>query len=215
MLHALLFLACGGSPPPDAPPPDVVPGAPTTNLQCAEGTTQKETTTASGTERWCDRDGVMHGPYLRLFPDGTRAARGAYDNSQPDGDWVWWHENGQESGKGKYAKGGRQTGSWTRWHPNGAKQEEGDYLAGRKAGSWIRWFESGKKAEEGLYHNDTKNGLWTYFLDDDENRVEKTELWEGGVMKEEKVVNAKPVEGEEGKDGKGEKGAKSKGDKPK
>ena len=206
-----LLLACGGAPadaPTDAPPPEAGAGN-LANLQCAEGTAQKETTGPSGTERWCDRDGVMHGAYVRLYPDGKRAARGAYDNSPPDGDWVWWHENGQESGKGKYAKGGRQTGAWTRWHPNGAKQEEGDYLQGRKAGHWTRWYETGKKQEEGLYHNDAKNGLWTYFLDDEENSVERTELWEGGAMKEEKIITPKP--GEEGKDGKGAKGKAGKG----
>ena len=89
-----------------------------------------------------------------------------------------------KSQKGKFVKG-KQTGSWTWWHPNGQRAEEGDYLVGRKAGQWVSWYESGAKKEEGIYHNGMKNGVWTYYNDDKDNTVEKTERWENGGIVEE------------------------------
>ncbi|MCB9686540.1 MAG: hypothetical protein H6738_08435 [Alphaproteobacteria bacterium] len=160
---------------------------PGTTITCPEGTNEQTATSSKGEERWCDRAGVMHGPYIRLYPNGERAVKGEYDNSVPNSDWVWWHENGKEMSKGKYIKG-KQTGPWTWWHDNGVRAEEGDFLGGRKAGQWVKYFESGRKQEEGLFHNDMKNGTWTYYVDDDEGTVERTERWEGGKMVEETIL---------------------------
>lgn len=186
-----MLLACGGS----ETSTNTAELSPSENtkpeISCPEGTALEIGQTAKGTEQWCDRGGVMHGPYFRQYPSGARAVKGRYDNNQPDGDWIWWHDGADEieSQKGKYVKG-KQTGAWTWWHPNGKRAEEGDYLAGRKAGQWVAWYESGAKKDEGLYNNGMKSGLWTYFNDDSENTVLKTERWENGSIVEE---NGKPV----------------------
>jgi hypothetical protein len=191
MLHVvstLLLLACSGGAPGtgEVDGPAVVPSRP--DISCPEGTVLESGKSAKGDEQWCDRGGVMHGPYIRYYPDGTRAVKGSHDNNLPDGDWIWWHENKIESSKGKYVKG-KQTGSWTWWHPNGNRAEEGDFLQGRKAGQWVSWYESGLKVEEGLYHNGMKNGAWTYYNDDPENTVARTERWENGAIVEEHGVD--------------------------
>ncbi len=190
MFTTLLLAACSGTAPTDAPATDA-PAPVVQELQCPEGTTIQSANSAKGEEKWCDRGGVMHGPYVQYYPDGSKAVKGSYDSNVPDGDWIYWHENGQESSKGKYVKG-KQTGSWTWWHPNGNRMEEGDFLAGRKAGQWTSWFESGMKKEEGIYHNGMKNGTWTYFMDDEENSVARIEKWELGEMKEAKESAPKP-----------------------
>jgi antitoxin component YwqK of YwqJK toxin-antitoxin module len=197
-LTLLLAIGCGGTPPetgePTDPQPEINPAATeefsdaARALQCPEGTTIERGANAKGVEYWCDRDGVMHGSYLREYPSGELATKGAYDNNDADGAWIWWHENGQESSKGKYAKA-KQTGSWTWWHENGERQKEGDFLVGRKQGQWTAWHESGLKAEEGLYHNDMKNGTWRYYNDDEENTVARTEVWQNGQMTNEKVFD--------------------------
>lgn len=195
MLWSLLYACSGGEKP--VPPPDPQPQAPKPEIVCPEGTALEMGQTSTGTEYWCDRNGVMHGPYLRLYPSGRKAVKGKHDNNQPDGDWIWWHDspNEIESQKGKYVKG-KQTGPWTWWHPNGNRAEEGDFLAGRKAGQWVSWYEGGAKKDEGLYHNGMKNGVWTYYADGPENTVTKTERWENGGLVEE---NGKPVAAEDGK----------------
>jgi antitoxin component YwqK of YwqJK toxin-antitoxin module len=187
MLTTLFLLACSGSETPAEDPAALLPPA---EITCPEGTVLQTAASAKGEETWCDRGGVMHGPYLQHYPDGSKATKGTYDSNVPDSDWIYWHPNGQESSKGKYARG-KQTGSWTWWHANGNRQEEGDYLAGRKAGQWTTWYEDGKKKEEGIYHNGMKNGAWTYFNDDEENTIQKVERWELGEMKESREV--KPV----------------------
>jgi antitoxin component YwqK of YwqJK toxin-antitoxin module len=203
----VMLLACTGAPTDSSTDPAAgpEPSSGRADLACPEGTKETENTTGGGSERYCDKDGLMQGPYVRYFPSGEWAAKGAYDHSEPDGDWTWRHENGQDSQKGKYVKG-KQVGSWTRWYANGVKEEDGDYLSGRKAGTWTSYFESGRKREFGIYHNDMKNGLWTYLHDNEEGTVHRTEMWEGGNMKEEKIVNATPPSDDKDGKAKGKKG---------
>ena len=194
--------ACGGEAPPpegghdaeahgdghEAPPaPEPVAAADANNpsVRCEAGATPQTAETDKGTEYWCDRDGAMHGPFLRMHKVGQKAAEGAYDNNLPNGPWIWWHPNGAEESKGKYNKG-KQTGSWTWWYENGSKKEEGDYLQGRKQGTWTSYFDSARRSEEGNYHNGMKTGMWTYWVDSEETTVERTEVWENGQLKETK-----------------------------
>jgi hypothetical protein len=193
VMHLFLQLAAcfGGSSTPGEG--DAAQPAPTRPmLQCPIGTTLESGNSAKGNESWCDKDGVMHGPYVRYYPDGARAVKGAYDNNLPDGDWIWWHDNQQEASKGKYVRG-KQTGPWTWWHANGNRAEEGDFLQGRKAGQWVSWFDSGSKKDEGMYHNGIKDGLWTYYDNSVENEIVRTERWERGAMAEEHVIKNVPA----------------------
>ena len=184
-----LLAACGESVPSDdasTPPAPVAPApeapvTPTVGLDCPEGTKPQETRSDDGVERWCDREGIQHGDYVRYYADGSRAASGAWDNNQEDGPWVWWHDNGQEKTRGKYIKG-RQAGSWTWYYANGNREKEGDFLQGREAGTWTAWYETGRRKEEGLFHNGTKNGTWLFYLDDEANSLVRTEVWANGVL---------------------------------
>jgi hypothetical protein len=154
-------------------------------MSCEAGTQHQQAETSEGVEHWCDRNGTMHGPFLRMFKNGERKTEGTYFNNLPDGTWIWWHESGKESQKGKYVKG-KKTGSWTSWYASGARMEEGDYLQGRKQGTWTKWYESGKKMESGMYHNGMKSSVWTYYDEDEENTAMRTERYENGKMVEEK-----------------------------
>ncbi|MEZ4235774.1 MAG: hypothetical protein R3F59_06340 [Myxococcota bacterium] len=196
MLIVSALSACIGSSTPTVPEPSSEPDEVGPSLTCPDGTSQETSVSEGGTEVWCDKGGIMHGPYLRLYPNGQRAAKGAYDNNLADSDWIWWHENGAEASKGKYVRG-KQTGQWTWWHDNGVKAEDGDFLQGRKAGQWVSYYESGAKKEEGMYHNSIKDGLWTFYEDNAENSVLRTELWEQGSLAEEHLLKK-----DEGKDGK-------------
>jgi antitoxin component YwqK of YwqJK toxin-antitoxin module len=196
---SLLLLACSGGetdavdpadgtvPEPVAVEPDAPEGVAIGGITCEAGTNPQEATTDKGREFWCDRGGVMHGPFLRLHSDDTKATEGAYSDNLPDGNWIWWHPNGTEASKGKYVKG-KQTGSWTSWYEEGTRKDEGDYLQGRKQGTWTGWHATGMKSEEGIYHNGMKNALWTYFDDSEENFPVRTELWKNGQLAEEKEV---------------------------
>lgn len=192
-LTAAWLAACSGSKSTSEAESEDGPARP--QIACSEGRTLESATGPKGEEQWCDRAGMMDGPYIRIYPGGEKAAKGFYANNQQDGDWWAWHENGQEATKGKYSKG-KKTGPWTWWHPNGNRAEEGDYLVDRKQGQWTVWFESGAKAEEGMYHNSVKTGVWSYFNDDAENSLAKTEKWENGTLVETKGTEPKTRAGD-------------------
>lgn len=192
----LLLLACGGgeNAGPDPLPAPTAGGLarreplpPVAMQSCPEDTNLETAQTSSGGEQYCDRGGVLHGPYYAFYPSGEQRVRGSYDDGVMNGDWIEWHENGQERLKGRYVRG-KETGPWTWWHPNGNRSEEGDFLQGRRAGKWTAWFESGAKKEEGMYHNGMKDGSWTYYNDDTEGSVARTERWENGILAEEHVT---------------------------
>ncbi len=200
MLISLLLLIACSEPEPmvDAPPdpaepdgtmpaPGDQPEAVVAPINCEPGTSGQMADTEKGREFWCDKGGLMHGPFVRHHPNGSKAAEGHYANNLPDGNWIWWHPNGVEEAKGKYVKG-KQTGSWTTWYDNGVRSEEGDYLQGRKQGTWTSWFESGAKSEDGIFHNGMKNATWIYYDDSEENKPVRTELWKNGQMAEEKAI---------------------------
>jgi hypothetical protein len=178
-------------------------------IECTEGARPQAGKSANGIEQWCERDGVMHGPYNRFHDDGTKAVDGMYADNAPDGNWLWKHPNGTKASKGTYRKG-KQAGSWTWWHPNGMRAQEGDFLAGRKAGHWTAWFDEGSKKEMGLYHNGNKHGDWSYFKSQTDEDLARTETWQRGVLVQ-TVLPAPPETTEDGesKDGKSDKASKS------
>lgn len=157
-------------------------------LNCPEDTVLESGSSAKGTEHWCDRGGVMHGPYLLIHPNGEKATSGAYDKNQPNGAWTWWHDNGKQSKKGKFSHN-KKTGAWTWWHDNGNRMKEGDYLQGRRQGQWTTFYPSGMKESEGMYQNDRRNGIWTFYNDNEDNSIAKTERYENDEMVEEKIID--------------------------
>ncbi len=158
-------------------------------LNCPSETTLESGSSAKGVEHWCDRGGVMHGPYLLHHPNEEKATSGTYDNNQEHGAWTWWHDNGQQAQKGKYNRG-KKTGAWTWWHENGNRLKEGDYLQGRRQGQWTTFYPSGMKESEGMFQNDRRNGVWNFYSDDEDNAITKTERYENDEMIEEQIIRA-------------------------
>lgn len=187
---ALSLFGCGDPAPAPTPAPAgapreaVIPEPDLPTLACPEATTQESASSDKSVQYWCERDGVMHGPYVEYHLNDEKAASGAYVENQPDGPWIWWHDNGATEKKGKFSKG-KQTGAWTWWHANGNRKEEGDFLQGRRQGQWTTYYESGLKESEGMYQNGMKNGAWTFYEDDVENTVILARNYENGeVVKE-------------------------------
>lgn len=99
--------------PPDPPAVDAaIPDAePPPKLACEPGTTL----TAAAFPKsalYCERtDGVRHGAFATLFPDGAVETTGTYKDGKLDGPW---HRN----------------------YPDGSIAEQGDYVDGVKDGTW-------------------------------------------------------------------------------
>ena len=65
------------------------------------------------------RNGIMHGPQVAYYDDGTLWYRGSHNNGKKEGPWIDWHPNGNLNYKGNY-KNGKRTGRWVDYKSNGA-----------------------------------------------------------------------------------------------
>ena len=195
----LLSSACGLLTPPEPQPrtPAAALDQPQVpNLPCPPETQLESGSSPKGQEYFCQRDGELHGAYLRYHPeppDGgelVKGVSGSYQNGKEHGNWTWWYEDGTPMAKGKYNVG-KQTGAWTWWHEGGSRKEEGDFIQGRRQGQWTTYFESGRKSAQGMYHNGMRQGSWVFYDDDQENSLARTEIYENDQLMSEKVVNKK------------------------
>ena len=93
------------------------------------------------------------GEELRYAPNQERPYAGwvkrdrelwQFQNGKPNGLYISWFWNGQNSEKGIF-RNGEKVGLWTEWHDNGQKWEEGTYKEGKKNGRWTEWDQNGEK----------------------------------------------------------------------
>lgn len=99
--------------------------------------------------------GERHGDTVQ-YGEGCDANKGkrvvvgrtSYVMGTKDGEYTWFHCDGQVNTSGTYV-GGQSHGTWTWTRRNGTKIREGEYVCGRAVGPWSEWDEKGtlKKTE--------------------------------------------------------------------
>ncbi|MEJ7604562.1 MAG: hypothetical protein WKG01_42310 [Kofleriaceae bacterium] len=147
-----LAAACGSGAAPSNVPPQpqhasdaaMNPGEPT-KLACGTGTLATPAPALDPTWSCTRPDGTRHGPFVTLFPDGTIAIRGAYDQGLLAGLWERHHHAGGIAERGAYA-GGHKTGRWQQMSASGALLGEYELVAG--TGTEKRWFDDGARYAE-------------------------------------------------------------------
>ncbi len=92
-------------------------------------------------------DGLMEGPFLSWWPDGTPRAEGTYLTSLAEFTWRFWHQNGQLMAECDFHQG-QFHGPCTEWYDTGVKKAEGTYSMGMRVGDWIYWTEDGEETSE-------------------------------------------------------------------
>lgn len=110
----------------------VAPSAADERLACPEKTVARESKTALGVERWCERPGppaVRHGPYVITHPEGGPLLRGEYSDGVASGAWKTWYRGGAQSGEAQF-RDGRTTGMLLGWYENG----RGSFVCGFRDG---------------------------------------------------------------------------------
>ena len=75
-----------------------------------------------------------------------------YQNGIPNGIYISWYRNGQNSKKGTY-RNGQKNGVWTEWRENGQRDSEGIYKNNVQNGMWSYWDEKRQKFWEIDYSN--------------------------------------------------------------
>jgi len=83
-------------------------------------------------------------------------------DSEREGLWRFWHENGQLEHESNYVNGERE-GLYRTWYENGQLKREGNYLNGEMEGLYHTWHENGELKEEGKYLNGKAEGLWRFW----------------------------------------------------
>jgi antitoxin component YwqK of YwqJK toxin-antitoxin module/peroxiredoxin len=95
-------------------------------------------------------DDLQQGEWSFWHPNGQLEARGGYVSDERDGPWTHWYEDGTLRMRGEY-RGERQEGLWEFWHPNGQPSCRGEYRVGREQGEWTFWHTNGAVRQRGCF----------------------------------------------------------------
>ena len=109
--------------------------------------------------------------------DGQKRKVEQYKVGVKDGDFFWWHENGNRSHEQKY-KNGKKNGKWTRYYETGNILMEEHFSEDLKDGRARRWYENGLLLKEEFYKKGKKNGIWTRWYEN--GKMLKTETYVDG-----------------------------------
>jgi len=100
------------------------------------------------------RAGHLHGPYRELYPDGSSAAEGSFDDGLAQGTWTY------------------------RW-PSGRVRLAETFVDGLRDGAAGEWHEDGTPRTQGAWRAGDKDGVWSFFGPD--GRLVARETWELGT----------------------------------
>ena len=130
--------------------------------------------------------------YIGYSPSGIKISEGKFLNHEKDGDWKFYHANGNLKADNKLIKG-KTTGLQTYYFKSGIldkmyKDEDGE----SKNTLCLSYFDNGKMYEKGFYYEDQLAGEWTsYFRNGNVKR--STYFTNGnrsGVSKEYTIIGA-------------------------
>lgn len=94
-----------------------------------------------------------------------KRAEGRYREDQQDGEWSYYHENGERRWTGNFSSEKGIHGTNRFWYPNGNLQAEGRFARGVEDGAWRFFHEDGSPLCEGQYDRGKLSGTWTYYYE--------------------------------------------------
>ena len=122
----------------------------------------------------------------KYHSNGQKHFEGYYDETDPVGDQVSWHDNGNKEYEsielnelsqictnwyenGNLKSNGVRTeyfesGLWTYWYDNGNKRAEGIFVdKDERGGKWRFWHNNGQMACSGVHKGWSGDGLWKFW----------------------------------------------------
>ncbi len=95
---------------------------------------------------------------------------------------IRYYESGEKQEEGGFL-GTERNGEWTYWHPNGNKWSVGNFTNGLPNGKSTVWFENGDMRFTGFYSDGETDGEWTYW-DIDGNKSKEVIFEKGEIIDE-------------------------------
>lgn len=86
---------------------------------------------------------VNDGQYIEYYPDGQKFCEGNYVKGVMEGEWTYWHPNG-ELCKTIMLKKGKPDGTYEVRRADGTLEGKQSFKDGIRDGEWITFYEDGK-----------------------------------------------------------------------
>jgi len=102
---------------------------------------------------------VIHGPYEKLFRNGSIAEKSQYVNGVFDGLCETWHENGKLQSRRNYNHG-KLDGLYEEWYEGGQLRAHCNYEDGKLHGIYETFYENGQIHSRGIYVHGKLDGIY-------------------------------------------------------
>lgn len=107
---------------------------------------------------------VNDGPYIEYYPDGQKFCEGNYVQGVMEGEWNYWHPNG-ELCKAITLKKGKPDGAYEVHRADGTLEGKQSFKNGIRDGEWISYYADGKtpKVKANIVDGKVEGERTTYF----------------------------------------------------
>lgn len=110
--------------------------------------------------RYSDERLVNDGAYREYFPNGQIFVEGAYEKGDQQGQWTYWHDNGQKNRTVNYTNG-VPDGSWEVYRRDGSLEAKRSFVNGSRNGEWTVYDTNGNDPLRIMNFKDGKrHGEW-------------------------------------------------------
>lgn len=124
--------------------------------------------------RFSDDSYASNGPYNEYYKEGQLFSEGAYKLGEQDGDWSFYHPNGQLAKTITYSEG-RPNGPVKIYSEEGKALVERSYKLGARDGKWVTYSsETGDPITEQNYEEGLAEGTWKFWFANGQLRQQQT-----------------------------------------
>ncbi len=129
--------------------------------------------------KYSDDSFVANGMYREYFKSGQVFVSGQFKYGKRDGEWVFYHENGELAKKVSYVNGQPDGVVETR-DEKGALQARREYQGGKRAATWLIYAPGGEQVIREEHYVDGKpDGLWKNWFAD--GQLQRESPFKAGV----------------------------------
>lgn len=107
-------------------------------------------------------DGILHGPLIKYYPDGTLKLDVNYDDGDRVGEEKQYFPNGTLSWIYTYSEG-KLNGIAKGYYPSGTLHKEGNFLDNNYHGKWLTYYSDGSLQYEIGYNNGELHGEYVFY----------------------------------------------------